>query len=85
MRLLSPDDACYGAKMYNGNHYNSRIVDTNDPGEVRALKAVGYTVASMGGPVVKAPGFECPECDFSSFFRLCSRCGSECERPDLSA
>jgi hypothetical protein len=85
MRLLSPDDACYGAKMYNGNHYNSRIVDTNDSGEVRALKAVGYTVAGVAAQPVRRGGYRCSECDFSSFFRLCSRCGGVCERPDLIA
>jgi hypothetical protein len=86
-RLLSPDDACIGVDVptYAGKaRYDGRSVDVSDPSHVKALRGIGYTVADVSGRPSKAAGFECA-CGFSSFFKLCSRCGAECVRPDLVA
>lgn len=87
-RLLSLDDACEGVTVPFGRkrRYAGTTVTVDDPLHVRALREAGYTVADTSGPPVrKAAGFECLSCSFASFFRLCSRCGSVCERPDLVA
>lgn len=87
-RLLSPDDGCVSADVPGGRgkvRYNGRSIEVSDPSHVRALKAAGYTMADAGGAPSKAAGFECTTCNFSSYFKLCSRCGAECERPDLVA
>jgi hypothetical protein len=86
-RLLSPDDACKQVDVPIGRNqrYSGTTINVSDPSHVRALKAIGYTAAAVAGSPVRQGGYRCSECDFSSFFRLCSRCGGVCERPDLVA
>lgn len=86
-RLLSPDDACVevDVPIGRGRRYSGTTIDVVDPSHVRALCAAGYTVADTAGQPVRRGGFECGECGFKSYFRLCSRCGGSCERPDLIA
>ena len=79
-RMLAPDDACKGvdvpfgrAKSYDGN-----IINVTDGAHARALRAAGYTVAATAGAPVRGGGFTCAKCSFKSYFRRCSRCGSEC-------
>lgn len=86
-RLLSPDDACIGVDVPYGRSrsYEGTTIDVSDPSHVKLLRQAGYTLADTAGRPSKAPGFECLDCGFQSFFRLCSKCGSECERPDLIA
>ena len=86
-RMLSPDGACKGVTVPFGRsrRYVGRTVNVSDPSHERALREAGYTVADVSGGPSRAAGFVCPTCDFSSFFRLCSRCGGVCERPDLAA
>lgn len=83
-RFLSPDDACVGVTAPSGRKYKGASFDVSDPRDARDLRRGGYTVAGVAGPS-KAPGFECFDCGFQSFFKLCSRCGGSCERPDLVA
>jgi hypothetical protein len=49
---------------------------------VRLLKEAGFTVGDISGAPTRAAGFVCKPCAFKSFFKVCSKCGSECERPD---
>lgn len=87
-RFLSPDDACKGVTVPFGREsrrYGGNVVEVSDPAHARALKQAGFTEADISGVPSGSAGFECLECQFQSFFRLCSRCGSECERPDLVA
>lgn len=86
-RILSPDDACHGVDVPFGRkrRYNGQVFEVSDPGHVRALREAGFSVADVSGVPSKSAGFECSECSFQSFFRLCSRCGATCERPDLVA
>lgn len=86
-RLLSPDDACISVDVPFGRakRYDGRSIEVSDPVHARALKQAGYTMADAGGRPSKSAGFECLSCGFHSFFKLCSRCGGSCERPDLVA
>lgn len=87
-RLLSPDDACISVDVptYGGKaRYNGRSVDVSNASHVKALRQVGYTVADTSGAPVRRGGYHCGPCGFASYFRLCSRCGAECKRPDLAA
>lgn len=86
-RMLSPDDACRGVDVPfgRGRRYDGQTIEVTDLSHVRALKEAGYTMASTAGAPLRSGGFECLECGFQSFFRLCSRCGATCERPDLVA
>lgn len=85
-RLLSPGDKCVGVDMAgSGRRYDGKILEVSDNRDVRDLRAAGYTLADASGGPSKAPGFECLSCGFKSFFRLCSRCGDDCDRPDLVA
>lgn len=78
MRLLSPDDKCVQADVPIGFglRYTGKTIDVSDPAHARALRKIGYTVADVTGAPSKAAGFSC-DCGFKSYFRLCSRCGSE--------
>ena len=86
-RMLSPDDACRGVDVPigRGRRYNGTVIDVSDPSHARALKAAGYVQAAVAGAPVRQGGFHCERCGFASFFKLCSRCGAECERPDIVA
>lgn len=87
-RLLSPDDKCLGVDVpYGRRHgsYNGTVIDVADPYHERLLRRAGYTAADASGAPVKAAGFYCEPCSFASFFRLCSRCGGTCDRPDIVA
>lgn len=84
-RLLSPDDACISVDVPSGRRYSGRSIEVSDPGDLKILRAGGYTVADTAGTPVKRGGYECTACSFQSYFKLCSRCGAECERPDIVA
>jgi hypothetical protein len=86
-RLLSPDDRCVQVDVPfgRGTRYSGQAIEVSDPVHARALKAAGYTAGSVAGTPVRRGGYHCEPCGFASFFRLCSRCGGVCERPDLIA
>jgi uncharacterized ferredoxin-like protein len=84
MRLLAPATGAVGIKT-DRHEYRGRIIEVSDRQDIKELRAVGYTVGDVGGRPSRAAGFECHSCGFQSFFRLCSRCGDECDRPDLVA
>lgn len=86
-RLLSPDDKCVQVDVPfgRGRRYSGKAIEVSDPGHIQALRQAGYTMADAAGRPSRARGFDCLSCGFKSFFRLCSRCGSECERPDVVA
>jgi len=44
------------------------------------MKSAGYGHWNVAGVVKPQAGYRCPGCGFGSFFRRCSRCGSECEK-----
>jgi hypothetical protein len=65
-----------GARGYQGGG----LFDMS-PADARLAVRMGGALASLNGPAARAEGFTCPACGFGSFFRVCGRCGSECERP----
>lgn len=80
-RLLSPDDACVSVKVPSGRsrgtQYDGTTIDVTDRSHIGALRAAGYTVAGTAGAPVVGGGFTCAGCSFKSYFRRCSRCGTE--------
>lgn len=84
MRLLAPATGCVEVDT-SRRRYKGRILEVSDSKDIKELRAIGYTPGDVGGRPSRAAGFECPACSFQSFFRLCSRCGGECDRPDLVA
>lgn len=82
MRLAMPDGAVTGvqvegARTGHTTSYDGRMVDVEHPRHVRALRDLGAFPVNLGGR--PAGGYRC-RCGFASFFRRCSRCGSDCER-----
>lgn len=76
-RLLSPDDKCLEVDV-RGLRYRGKTINVTDPVAVKQLREAGYTMADTAGVITRG-GFAC-ECGFQSYFRLCSRCGSECKQ-----
>lgn len=74
MRLLAPATGVIEVETSRRN-YKGRILEVSDSADIKELRAVGYTPASVAGPPAKAKGYDCSECGFKSFFRRCGRCG----------
>jgi lipopolysaccharide biosynthesis regulator YciM len=79
-KMIAPDKGVkqtdIGRVRYNVNKQGVYSVD--DSSHVRAMKREGFIEASlMGATTNKQVGYTCAECGFGSWFRKCSRCGSE--------
>jgi len=83
-RLLSPAGDCDGVTVQDGTRYGGTIINVSNRRHINSLLQAGYTTGDVAGAPVRAGGFVCG-CGFRSFFRLCGRCGRECERPDIVA
>jgi hypothetical protein len=65
-------------RRYGGN-MPERVFDMT-PSDAKAVVALGGAYASVSGVTSRRFGWRCGKCKFGSFFKRCSRCGSECER-----
>ena len=86
MRLAMPDGACLGIDVSTESgraRYDGRIVDVDNPRHIRMLKAEGAFPADLGG-VTRAQGYRCRACSFASYFRRCSRCGTDNPRGEVA-
>lgn len=63
---------------YGGNT-EGRVFDMA-PSDAKAVVQLGGAYASLSGTTRRAIGWRCPACQFGSFIKHCSRCGSECKR-----
>lgn len=63
-----------GTKVLRTNKDGLFHVDS--PALARQLKAEGLGVASTSG-VIEGQGYPCSNCGFGSWFKKCSRCGTE--------
>lgn len=61
-----------GTKVYKADR--SGLISVDNPKHAAQMKHEGLGVASLGG-VVRAPGFPCAKCGFSSLFKKCGKCG----------
>jgi hypothetical protein len=50
------------------------------PAAARVVVRAGGAIVSEAGTTSRSVGWRCPECQFGSFVKTCSRCGAECER-----
>jgi len=68
-----------GAKVLRADR--SGLYSVENPKDIKALKAEGFTESNLAlyqeGDVNR--GYTCTQCGFGSWFRRCSRCGSEYE------
>lgn len=51
--------------------------NVTNPMDAKALKASGFVEASLSGVTSTDVGYTCVGCGFGSFFRKCSRCGTD--------
>lgn len=58
------------------------LFHVNDPKLAKQLKAEGLGVASTSGAIL-GDGFPCSNCGFGSWFKKCSRCGTENTRIEM--
>lgn len=79
-RLVAPDkpltqlDVSTESRKFRYVRKNDGTFHVENPNHARQMKAEGFIEASLlGNP--KASGFPCA-CGFSSFFAVCSRCGT---------
>ena len=80
-RLLSPDHACVQVDAPSGRRYSGTVLDVTHPGDVRAMRAAGYTAASVAGSTARTASRTCTRCGFRAFFTTCGRCGGVCTDP----
>jgi hypothetical protein len=78
-----PDRAVTGVDIEGARggltaHYEGRIVQTDNPRHIRALRDLGCFPINLGGRA--RGGYRCDGCGFSSYFVRCSRCGSDCTK-----
>jgi hypothetical protein len=82
-RLLSPDDKCVQVDIptVGGNRrYSGTTIEVPDSRHVNVLKELGYTVADVSAAPVRSGGYTCISCGFHGFFKVCGRCGGDCEK-----
>jgi hypothetical protein len=58
------------------------LFHVNNPKLERQLKEEGLGVASASG-VIEGEGYPCSNCGFGSWFKKCSRCGTENTRIEM--
>lgn len=83
MQLAMPDKAVTGVDIEGAQsgrvtHYEGRIVATEDPQHIRALRDLGAFPINLGGRT--RGGYHCGACGFAGYFRRCGRCGTTCIR-----
>ena len=65
-------------RRYGGNT-PGQVFDMT-PADAKAVVKLGGAMASLSGTTRRKLGWRCPNCQFGSFVRRCSRCRSECNR-----
>jgi len=80
-KMIAPDKGVrqtdIGGIRYNPNRQGVYQVDNSQ--HVKAMKREGFIEASLMGATVSGKGFNCKNCGFGSWFKKCSKCGSENE------
>jgi hypothetical protein len=81
-KMVAPDKHVkqteVGGYRYTANRQGLYKVES--PSHVAAMKSEGFIEASMMGATTdQSLGYNCSKCGFGSWFKKCSRCGSENE------
>jgi len=79
-RFVAPDKGVketeVGRKVYRVNR--GGLFEVTDRGDAKAMLREGFIEASLMGATTKSGiGFTCNNCGFGSWFKKCSRCGTE--------
>lgn len=82
-KMIAPDakvkQTDVGGYRYNVNKQGVYKVDNAE--HIKLMKREGYIEASLTGATVDhSLGFTCGNCGFGSWFKKCSRCGTENEK-----
>lgn len=77
MKVCTPDRLAVEIDAPTGRRYNFRngIADVH-PADAKAIIREGGFIPSLNGVVNSDVGWVCKNCDFGSYFRKCSRCGT---------
>ena len=78
-RMVAPDkrvaETTIGNRSYKPNRSGIYTVSDRD---AKAMKAEGFFEASLMGATLNTNlGYTCVECGFGSWFKKCSRCGTD--------
>lgn len=78
-KMVAPDKGVKQTDIGNARYTVNRdgVYNVENSSHVRAMKREGYIEASLMGPTHTELGYTCPQCGFASWFKTCSRCGSE--------
>lgn len=78
MKVCTPDARCVEIDGPSGRRYNFRRGTADvSPRDAKAIVAEGGFIPSMAGTTSASVGYPCSNCGFGSYFRRCSRCGTE--------
>lgn len=82
-RVVAPSQRCREVDSIDGTvryKQDKSGAFTMTDRDAKALIAVGGFIQPNMGMGRKAEGYRCLICGFGSWFKVCSRCGGDCER-----
>lgn len=80
-KMVAPDRGVKQTDIGNIRYSVNRdgVYNVENLSHVKAMKREGYIEASLMGATGKKLGYNCSQCGFASWFKKCSKCGSENE------
>lgn len=69
-----------GTKLYKAGR--DGLINVDNPRHAAQMKHEGLGEASLFGVATGNTGYQCSNCGFGSWFKVCSRCGTTNERTD---
>ena len=78
-KMVAPDKGVKETDIGNTRYRVNRdgVYNVENKSHVNAMKREGYIEASLMGATHTELGYTCYQCGFASWFKKCSRCGSE--------
>lgn len=78
-KMVAPDKGVKETDIGNKRYRVDRngVYNVENLSHVKAMKHEGYIEASLMGATKTQLGYTCSQCGFGSWFKKCSRCGSE--------
>jgi hypothetical protein len=67
-----------GGRIYRRDRKG--LFDMPEAAARRTIALEGGQLPALSGHTRRSIGYRCGVCAFGSFYKLCSRCGGECER-----
>ena len=70
-----------GTKIYRAGR--DGLIRVENAKHAKQMKYEGLGEASLAGTAATGEGYPCSSCGFSSWFKKCSRCGTENKRTEM--